>query len=792
MRLSVCKATVTGALFVTIIALLPGAYGSPSASKDSQDGPYIQESEIRQMLSEISYRTPPEPVISVPEFSSDMGAFLHLRSALEHETHNIPLMLHYLTKAEKSKDSEKLSFWISLYRAKAYFQSGDYKDAGNILEKLLSDTSLSEVRTHELRELRLQSLLKSGDQSKYLFFFKKYIRRSRQSVALEPHYWHASQIASLQKQPQLMIRYLEHLVLSYPIGEWSRKAFRKLYELSCPDPENPDKKPYVFSRKTLTKLARNAGVDPSLESLLIAFSKQKMKMKNGSVRTPDDFEQIEFLTDARVYHHAYQQGMDLYRSLPDRLSRSEHKKKKELMILLGRLANRLYKHQDAVRHFSNSKKNFQDISDKLKVSEYLADSLSYGGFREDASGIYGYIAKKTNKKLLRWHHFWSRYASDDMEEAGSLIASGRKKSYVPPRDYLQPHGPRYWKARILENLNKKEEAQKEYQYILKHHSDDIYANFITIRHPHLSSGPEDSHAQKNNSSHEISRTAWIAARLLLKGGSQAKEIIKSYPVKNDLLTLVKLYFAGLHQDVRKDIQALNAGKRSLFELALISHLGKETGAWHTRFQFAKSFILKELSGANNWYQVTRHQLDHSELWKAYYPFAYEGLLEKVTKLLGIDPYFMLSIMRMESYYKESALSWVGARGLMQIMPYTAVHIARRLDHQEFKLNSLWNSGLNIIYGAWYLRILMEIYQNNPILTAAAYNAGPFAVNSWIERCNSCEFDEFIESIPYKETRRYVKNILRSYTRYNRIYLKNQDLNFAFDLPGKLPPEEGMF
>ena len=149
-------------------------------------------------------------------------------------------------------------------------------------------------------------------------------------------------------------------------------------------------------------------------------------------------------------------------------------------------------------------------------------------------------------------------------------------------------------------------------------------------------------------------------------------------------------------------------------------------------------------------------------------------------------------MRTESHYKESSISYVGARGLMQIMPYTAIEISNRLNHKNFNLGDMWNPDNNIVFGSWYLSFLLRRFHDNFILAAAAYNAGPFAVHEWMNRCNGCSSDEFIESIPYKETRKYVKNVIRSLTRYHRIYKSRQQLGIAKKIPTGLPANNDFF
>ncbi len=169
-----------------------------------------------------------------------------------------------------------------------------------------------------------------------------------------------------------------------------------------------------------------------------------------------------------------------------------------------------------------------------------------------------------------------------------------------------------------------------------------------------------------------------------------------------------------------------------------------------------------------------------------YPFIYPELLLNVSRLYTVDPYLLLSIIREESRYNPEAISPAGARGLMQIMPYTAERLIRAtFDHQERYpkiLNSSWpqylqnNSNhsqrlydpeLNIHLGALYFKRLLEQYKDIP-LAIAAYNAGERAVDSWLKNGYS-SVDEFIEDIPYGETMNYVKRVLTTYEKYLRIY-----------------------
>ena len=140
-----------------------------------------------------------------------------------------------------------------------------------------------------------------------------------------------------------------------------------------------------------------------------------------------------------------------------------------------------------------------------------------------------------------------------------------------------------------------------------------------------------------------------------------------------------------------------------------------------------------------------------------YPFAYRDHVESAATAHGIERALPWAIMREESRYQPTARSWVGAEGLMQLMPYTA----KRLDVHKLLYNgTLYDPQVNIPLGTQYLGQLMQRYQS-PVWAIAAYNAGEEAVDTWRERFRELPLPVAMELIPYTETRNYVKKVLRS-------------------------------
>ncbi len=170
-----------------------------------------------------------------------------------------------------------------------------------------------------------------------------------------------------------------------------------------------------------------------------------------------------------------------------------------------------------------------------------------------------------------------------------------------------------------------------------------------------------------------------------------------------------------------------------------------------------------------------------EEWRLLYPTPY---LEVVLKLAGefnVPVQLIYSIMRAETYYRESLSSNVGALGLMQIMPQTFEKISK---FGGIKIKDPMDPYDSMKASVWYLSKLLKRFDNNLIAATAAYNAGPHNVSDWISRYGGKEAYLFVEMIPFKETRDYVKKVMRFYMIYSYIYedeFFNVGLNGVYDV-----------
>jgi hypothetical protein len=159
----------------------------------------------------------------------------------------------------------------------------------------------------------------------------------------------------------------------------------------------------------------------------------------------------------------------------------------------------------------------------------------------------------------------------------------------------------------------------------------------------------------------------------------------------------------------------------------------------------------------------------------YCPIRYEDLVTTYSNQYNLDRFMVFALIREESFFNPMIVSPARANGLMQLLYGTARLVARK---QGIRINryDLYNPRVNIRLGVDYLKELLDKYDNKIHLALAAYNAGYYRVDEWLAQFGNVPEDEFIEMIPFTETRNYVKNILRNYYYYKFYYApKNHGL-----------------
>ncbi|MDA8304129.1 MAG: transglycosylase SLT domain-containing protein [Deltaproteobacteria bacterium] len=156
--------------------------------------------------------------------------------------------------------------------------------------------------------------------------------------------------------------------------------------------------------------------------------------------------------------------------------------------------------------------------------------------------------------------------------------------------------------------------------------------------------------------------------------------------------------------------------------------------------------------------------------KLAYPRPYFSYVNMYANHYSVPVNLIYAVMRQESLYNPACYSSASAIGLMQIIPSTGYYIAKRVRCYNFNPPMLYSKNLNIKFGSYYLKTLLNQFNDKKYLAIASYNAGPNAVNYW--KTYSFKGDNmllFIESIPFNQTRNYVKKVLRNYYLYDAIY-----------------------
>jgi soluble lytic murein transglycosylase len=151
------------------------------------------------------------------------------------------------------------------------------------------------------------------------------------------------------------------------------------------------------------------------------------------------------------------------------------------------------------------------------------------------------------------------------------------------------------------------------------------------------------------------------------------------------------------------------------------------------------------------------------------PLRHEDIIRQQAHDKGLDPALIAGVIYAESHFIDGRTSSAGAEGLMQLTPATAQYIANKSGGTAFRVSDLGTAQVNIAYGAFYLRYLMERYGDDVPLVLAAYNAGEGNVDRWIAQARAKDKALNIGAIPFGETRSYVTKVLDARRQYRRQY-----------------------
>lgn len=307
----------------------------------------------------------------------------------------------------------------------------------------------------------------------------------------------------------------------------------------------------------------------------------------------------------------------------------------------------------------------------------------------------------------------------------------------------------FWLGKSHERQNQLKEAERIYSAIVE-------ANYWWY------SGRAKEHLKLLRSTSDIPIDPEIleVPRVHVASDSSAwKDIGSKKTPRVALLMRLKL-FADALTELEGNIQRSNENLRSdYYNLVLCMERLKKFQQAHRYADKLSRF--RHLRGANNAIPI--------ELYRRLYPLYYTDLLQKHATNYEIDPLFVAAMIREESRYNADVVSYAGAIGLMQIMPATGRELAGRLKIPQFNTKLLYNPDINIQMGTWYMKSLMNQFDNNHALVAGAYNGGPGRMRRWLSTKQIPDLDEFIEAIGIDQTRRHIKKVIDSYIIYQQLY-----------------------
>lgn len=338
--------------------------------------------------------------------------------------------------------------------------------------------------------------------------------------------------------------------------------------------------------------------------------------------------------------------------------------------------------------------------------------------------------------------FWSAYLTQKFEKAKThlearLKLQGRRK---PRESELN-----YWMARTFDHLKQMTAAKEFYNKVIQKDPDDYYGLLA-----------------KQRLSYQNLQDQVLVNPKLIDFAPQTKKSDMDWSKKiNGKVKEQRLILAILLYHMGEDVYSFAEAKAFLREykdaldvsLMAAVLLG---GDFHQGYAIRKMATEGGLPGC-----------DVACGYAMAFPRAYEKYIKIYAERFKVEAELVFSVMRQESVFQPQALSWAYAYGLMQIIPPTGEEIAAKIKFKDFHPEFLNKPHVNTLFGTFYLSFLMNEFDQEIIYALAGYNAGPGAVSRWRKKYGNLEKDEFIELIPYGQTRDYVKKVLWNYWVYKR-------------------------
>ncbi len=316
-----------------------------------------------------------------------------------------------------------------------------------------------------------------------------------------------------------------------------------------------------------------------------------------------------------------------------------------------------------------------------------------------------------------WNLGWIYYKRGKYQEALASFSASTGSSSA-----FNAANSRYCKARTLEKQGRRDEAMAEYM-LLAGMTTPTYHSYLAQR----KTGFTPSFPNVSPESTALNPSAAVK--------------------KEKAERLIRL---GLPEDARLEIEKMEALANTKEELVTVSLLYSKVDDYYNSIKVAQDIGLPQANSLS-------------------YPRGYKDIVSSYAKKYGVDEFLVYSVIREESRFQKDVVSPADAVGLMQLIPPTARIVAGQIGLAGFTTEMLTIPRINIEMGIYYLSEVLDKFDGDVELALASYNAGPGRAADWKVDFYGLDKDEFVEEIPFRETRNYIRRILRSYGAYKAIY-----------------------
>lgn len=345
-----------------------------------------------------------------------------------------------------------------------------------------------------------------------------------------------------------------------------------------------------------------------------------------------------------------------------------------------------------------------------------------------------------------WKAAWLSFRQRRTEDA----RSGFESQIAVYPDSAEIPAALYWRARVAEDESDPTMARAFYQKLAERYRNFYYAELARERLKRLPRGSADV----------VNHYALLDRIPPLP--TNGKITASDPPEDNLRVERARLLSNGALADMAvRELQAVTGEDSGSWAPPEMARVYQDIGRYDRGIE-----ILKH--AAPNYFAVDFPELPRS-YWEALFPKPYWNDLLKYSNQNGLDPYLVASLIRQESEFNTLAVSRANAVGLMQLLPKTGKTVAKQIKLKHYSASQLYTPAVNLQLGTHYFKSVVDKYDGQLEYALAAYNAGTDRVEEWLGQGHFRDPQEFVESIPFTETRDYVQAVMRNAEMYRRLY-----------------------